>query len=278
MFDTNQQNCPLAEQAACFVYDEMNGENKIAFETHLQSCAACAEEIAGFAAVRASIADWRSLEFDTLSTPAVKIDFARSNQPQTAKTASFKESSWLDELRGIFTLSPAFFATVALLFLTAVCAGLIVYNYGGGQQIADAGNAENNRQTNVLAAANANQAIESNDANNKNEKRFAADNSPVLNTADDKNVAPQTARGKSSEREVVKATNAARPKAKNRTDARKNYASPTIRKTFDSSASVARNDAPVKKRIVPKLSNIDDDDADDASLRLTDLLDEAGGK
>jgi len=276
MFDTKQQNCAFAGQTGDFIYGELNAESKIAFEAHAQNCAGCAEEIAGFGAVRASIADWRSLEFDLLPTPTFKIGYEQNNQSQTAAAVSAKTESWLDGLSKIFTQSPAF-ASVAMLFLAAICAGLIAYNFGGGQQTADVANHENRPQTNASTDEKSiNQAAVSESDVDKNEQQVAAEKSPELNKADDKNTSPQNARKNITARAIVKISNGASD-AKKETNARRNYNSPTNRKVSDSNTIVAQNNLPTNKRSVPKLSSIEDDE-DEASLRLTDLLDDAGGK
>lgn len=267
MFDTKNHNCAFAEQTVAFLYGELETENRTAFDAHLQICAACADELQSFGAVRASINDWCALEFDSLSTPVV--EFASQKRIQNIVAVSLKSESWRDGLRKIFSPAPAFAFAAALLLVT-VCAGLIVYNFGGGNQIADKQNREDSPLMNSSASEkNTNQTPEiASEAN----KKFAVE--PVIESSEaNKKPSPQN----TTERGIIKISNDARLAASKESVAQKTFKPANNRKSFDSTATVAQNVSPVKRRTAPKLSSIEDEE-DEAVLRLSDLLDDAGGK
>lgn len=265
MFDIKNQNCAFAEQTVSFLYGELEAENHAAFETHVQNCAPCAEELHAFGSVRNSIHNWRAREFDSLEIPKIEIQYEPKNQPQKIAPVSTKNSPWLDGFRQIFSTAPSFAFAAALLF-TAACVGLIAYNFSGRQQIADINSPQIHTPT---SETNTNRAPEFSNETNKNEKQFAAAKPSDANAVNNKNTAPQIVK----ERRAVKISDG----AKKETVAQKTYNSPTNHRILDANTTVAQNNLPFKQRNVPRLSSIEDDD-DDASLRLTDLLDDAGGK
>lgn len=273
MFDHKNQNCAFAEQTISFLYDELEIENRRAFDAHLQTCRACADELNGFGAVRAFVADWRALEFDSLAAPKIEINFETNIRPQKSAPAATEKQSWLDGLRKIFSLSPAF-AYAAALILTAVCVGLIAYNFGSRQQIATVENEGKAARANASTAQeNTNRAIASANDFNENEKQLADEKPLESNLVKDKYDSPQNVK----ERRSIKISNAARV-AKSETIAQKINRAPANRKASYSNAAVAQNDLRTnERRAAPKLSGIEDDD-EDSTLRLSDLLGDAGGK
>ncbi len=68
-------NCEFAAETLDFLYGEMNGERKNAFQTHLHNCSDCADEIEDFSGIRFSIQDWKAAEFDNLATPKILIPY-----------------------------------------------------------------------------------------------------------------------------------------------------------------------------------------------------------
>lgn len=285
MFDSQLKNCAFAEQAVAFLYGELEAENKTTFSSHLQNCATCREELAGFGAVRSSIFDWRTQEFNLLENPSIVIETERKTQNQNAAVQSSQTVSWLDEIRRIFTLSPAFTAVAALLLFT-VCAGLIAYNFSGERQIAEVKNKRAEERTNVSAGEK--NVIEQPDFENnggKAEKQSVAVSSPepdivdnnADNNVDNKNAAPVNAGESDAKRKILKVADEERAVVKKELTARKIRRSPDNSKIARSNSDIARYDAPASARRVPKLSNIEDED-EETSLRLTDLLGDAGGK
>jgi hypothetical protein len=72
------------------------------FETHLNSCAACADEFAGFNMARTSIIEWRNEEFLSLQTPLIEIPYEKPRELYNAETDSKVSRDWLAELRRVF--------------------------------------------------------------------------------------------------------------------------------------------------------------------------------
>jgi hypothetical protein len=68
-------NCEFAPEIIDFLYGELNGESKNAFQTHLRNCSECAGEIEDFSDIRFSIRDWKAAEFDNLATPKIEIPY-----------------------------------------------------------------------------------------------------------------------------------------------------------------------------------------------------------
>ncbi|HSS21097.1 MAG TPA: zf-HC2 domain-containing protein [Pyrinomonadaceae bacterium] len=114
MKDINAPNCGREGDLISFLYGELSEAEAPAFARHLQQCASCSTELAGFQSVRESVVSWRneSLSYDSL-------------QPSTAVVVERKPSA-LAALREFFTLSPMWlkgavaFATIALCLLAGL--------------------------------------------------------------------------------------------------------------------------------------------------------------
>lgn len=278
MFDHKSQNCAFAEAFVSFLYDELDGESRASFEAHAQSCSSCADELASFGAVRASILDWRALEFEPLETPPIKFRFERKNQSPSSATISPVNQSWLDGLRKIFAPYPAF-ASVAALLLVTICGALILYNFGGARQIAEIKSYENSASTSISTTSENLKRVPSFENNiEKDVKESIAENPSETKFSNKENDAPQNSRENIGEPRNVKISDGARV-SKKETLSPKTYDLPNRRRAFDTNlTATARSISPVKRRQIPKLSNIEDDEEEQATLHLTDLLDEASGK
>ena len=105
----NSPACERASDLIAFLYNEANENEKRDFQSHLQQCSNCREEVAAFAGVRESITAWR--------------DEALSGF--VATTVASKKSA-LAALRQFFDLSPLWlkgataFAVVAFCVLAAL--------------------------------------------------------------------------------------------------------------------------------------------------------------
>lgn len=274
MFDNVNNNCAFGEQIAAVLYGELEAENKPAFDAHLQTCARCADELKSFAAVRAAVADWRALEFDSLHTPKFEIEFAPRFSTQNIHAILPQNESRLDRLRKFFAFSPTFAVAASLLFI-AICAGLIAYNFAGGNQIAGLENQSNSAQENKAATTkDTNKIPTSGSETIEREKEFAAQVSPEPTATAGKNNPSHDAREPVAPSRIIKISNVA---SKQSFAARKVYNSTANRRSFNSNSTVAVNDSNVKTRRAPKLSSIEEED-EDATLRLTDLLDDGSGK
>lgn len=129
MLDNNNHKnstCAFAEQTVSYLYGEADAKEKTVFETHLNSCVSCAEEFAGFSAVHSSITEWRNEEFLSLEIPSTEIPYEKTREFYNAETDSKVSRSWLEELRKLFTLSPALTASASFAVI-AVCVGIIFF-------------------------------------------------------------------------------------------------------------------------------------------------------
>lgn len=119
-------NCEFAAESLDFLYGEMNGERKNAFQTHLGNCSDCADEIEDFSGIRFSIRDWKAAEFDNLATPAILIPY---ETPALKTVETEKSVSWFASIRNYLTFSPVLSGAMAvLIFAVLVGFGIFVLN------------------------------------------------------------------------------------------------------------------------------------------------------
>ena len=141
MTNNNHKNsdCGYAEQLVSYLYDEAGAAESAAFEAHLKSCAACADEMKAFSGVQFSISDWKANEFDALAAPIIEIPYERAEK--TVEVAGIKES-WLSGLRNLFSLNRTLSLATASLAVLAVCVGIVLFalNARKGNDLADSGN------------------------------------------------------------------------------------------------------------------------------------------
>ncbi len=127
MFDETNYNspCSFAEEIVEYIYDEMNGETKVKFETHLAKCNSCADELTGFGIVRSQVSDWKLKEFSPMTTPTVKLPIV-----QTVENTQVKRR-WFESFRNLVMLSPAWMTQTAAFATLAICFGLayLAFNY-----------------------------------------------------------------------------------------------------------------------------------------------------
>ncbi len=282
MFDTNKENspCAFAEQLVSFLYEETDGRD--AFQAHLKTCAACADELAAFGSVRASISDWRALEFSALPTPKIEIPHALEQQAKGISVkfspSSVPAKSWIDRLRETFAFSPAL---TAALFFVIVCAGMfaLVHNFSGGAQIAQIGD-KNNLPTNAtMNTARNNSDLAFNADAKQNVKQNTKDNTVSSGNLEIKETTPQNSQAAAANQPTAKVSKAsARTTSNVKTPAPKKAIAPFAGISNVSNSEVAQVKSMAKTSKLPKLNNIEDDDEDDDMLLLADLVDEAGGK
>jgi hypothetical protein len=130
MFDETNYNspCSFAEEIVEYIYDEMNGEAKAKFETHLAKCNSCADELTGFGVVRSQVSDWKLKEFSSLANPMIELPIV---QP-VANTRVLRR--WFEDLRNLVMLSPAFGSSAAFAVL-AICLGIGYFAVSSNKQI-----------------------------------------------------------------------------------------------------------------------------------------------
>lgn len=125
MLDNNHKSkdCDWGEALVEYLYGEAAEKESAAFEAHLESCAACTQEMEAFSGVHFAISDWKSKEFDTIQTPAIEIPYEKAER-QT-EVSSVKES-WLPAfIRDLFSLSPRGWTLATASFaVLVICAGV----------------------------------------------------------------------------------------------------------------------------------------------------------
>ena len=104
-------NCEFAPEIVDLVYGEMGNERKNVFDRHLNDCSNCADELKDFSGIRFSIRDWKTSEFDKLSTPEIKIPYQTT---PVNIVENEKPASWFDAVRSYLTLSPLMSGAMAV--------------------------------------------------------------------------------------------------------------------------------------------------------------------
>jgi hypothetical protein len=135
-------NCEFALEIVDFLYGELVGERKKAFQNHLNNCSECAGEIEDFSGIRFSIQDWKAFEFDNLITPQIEIPY----EITAVKTVETKKVTWFDSIRNYFIFTPVFSGAAAvLIFAVLVAAGIFFLNKNNGNDLV----AETNQKPNL---------------------------------------------------------------------------------------------------------------------------------
>jgi hypothetical protein len=86
MMNNNHKNtgCGFTEELISYLYGESSASEKATFETHLQNCSICTDELQAFSGVHFSINDWKEKDFDALETPVIEIPGNRDSLPDRA--------------------------------------------------------------------------------------------------------------------------------------------------------------------------------------------------
>lgn len=252
----NTQNsiCDCAEELVSYLYDEMSGTDKLRFEKHLKTCSSCQDELAGFSLTRTSIQEWHKEDFLPLQSPSIEI-----NYPQKIETIS---RSWFASIRDFFTLSPAWMTASTAFAALAICAVLLAVVVSSLRDDRTVARQNEKGNTNIVSSpTNGNQNQNSNVSNANQNKQKPANLSepPVL--------------------EKVQKPSRTNP------EPTKISVQPTITKQENSSVKTV---LPTKqkdlKEKLPKNNKKEkapsflDDDEEEDSLTLTDLLEQIGAR
>lgn len=245
-------NCNYAEQIVSFLYGEIDDAGKRHFETHLQNCSSCAEELSDFSAVRSSVSEWRAAEFENLSTPVFILP------GKTAETAS---SSWLRSIRGFFAFHTVGLSAAAMTAIL-VTLGLFwfFYNPSLSNEIAE------NRSVQVTFGASAANPTESQTAQSAEtlEKDVAEISKNPAEAGNFKSILP--------DKKTVPVKNSVQ-KSSNETPVLKiKKSTPAIKSEKNVEKSHPKA---VKNNSLPALAV---DEYEDNSLRLSDILEEVSMK
>ena len=256
MSNNHKNSCQFAEQIVSYLYDEFEATEKIKFEAHLKDCRTCADEFAGFGFVRSSVLEWRDADFSKLAAPSFVIPTIEKEN--FAPAVSTESHSWVDEIRRMFSFSPALAATALAVTIVGFGIAFFAFNFSGSNEIAERPNDKELVRATVSPTVEITRKPEEKVADKSPEKSsppsFVINNSPE-ETKRVKPIEPEKA--------VVKVS-AIAPKnsANNSADA--------PRESSDKKPS------PIKKQRVPNLNELGEDE--DESIRLADLFNELDTK
>jgi hypothetical protein len=261
MLNNKHQNssCRFAEEIVSYIYGESSASEKIDFETHLQNCASCADELADFAFVRSSISEWRAEEFLQMETPAIAIPLMKTADSVETTQVSTEKRPWFAALVEMFSLSPMRATAAAAFAVLAICAGIAIwaFNFSDEKVIVDKGNL--NISPSPTVPANKNNDIAQKDGTSSKDK-----DSTKKQSENDK----QTTESNTSDEKVVQIKDSVNKKGQSNSP--KTDANVPNRKLNDNKNSDKQNKETDKS--LPDLSPMTDDE--DETLRLTDLFDE----
>jgi len=259
MSNNNHKNssCAFAEQIVSYLYDEFERDEKIKFEAHLADCSFCADEYAGFGFVRSSVLEWRNEDFSKLATPTFDIPAVKNQK--SLPGVSTESRSWLGDFRKMFSFNPAL--AMAGLAVLVVCAGITLFalNFSGNNEVAEKGIEKNAVKTPVSPTV---EILKKLDEKNGGDKEVEKSAPPASETV---NFSPQ----KERERQIVPVKSVVKVSG-NAPKNSSNNPAVNLKETSD------RKTPPVRKRQVPNLNDLDDDD--DETIRLADLFDELDTK
>jgi hypothetical protein len=244
-------NCEFAPEIIDFLYGELSGERKNAFNLHLRNCADCADEIEDFSDVRFSIQDWKAAEFDGLATPKIHIPY------ETVKTVETQKVSWFDSLRNYLTFSPVLSGAMAvLIFAVLVAAGIFFLNKNTGEDLV----AGSNQKPNAAPSVKPQSSVK--------DKTETDEKTPEIADIPEQAIDDKILDEKQRNVESVPA------RVKNNSNA-KQKTSPVKTVEKKSSSADLKNDTKnaktVPNRNRPRLNELPEEDEDN-SLRLADLF------
>ncbi len=251
----NQQNlsCEFTEEIISYLYDELNSTDKLRFESHLVNCGFCPAEISSFGVVRASIIEWKKVEFDVLSTPIIEIPAL-----QPARQIVSVSRPWYAKIRDLFSLSPAWMTATTAVAVVVICVGLGFVLISSLRNTTDFAQ-ENNKVKPVPSPTTEIKPVDTTSSSNSSQSNPNLTKSPTSSSSNVDSPKPTTAPApvKITERQIVKPQNS---------NVKKNVA-PTVDKS-----NKVTNKSPRKAR---NPSLVGDEDEED-SLRLSDIFDEIG--
>ena len=116
-------DCPENEALVAYIYEECEAPERAQVERHLQTCAACAEELDGFAALRGTLRQW--------APPDARLGFrvVADGDAADAAGAQSLRGWWLGALRPAWGVALA--ATVVVVAGAAIASVEVRYGDGG---------------------------------------------------------------------------------------------------------------------------------------------------
>ena len=276
MLDNNNQKnstCAFAEQIVSYLYGEANAKEKTVFETHLNSCAACTEEFAGFNSVHSTIIEWRNEEFLSLETPSIEIPYEKPRDFFYPETDTKVSGNWLAEIRRVFSFSPALTAS-ATFAIVIICLGIIFFANKSSND-GDVANV-NSKNTEQLASSpkSGDENFRSNAPNVTSEKTTDV-------AASEKETKPLIAAAENNKRKTIPNSITTQKDLNIKvSDVSRNSVKSQNREITSSKIKPSNNE--IKKPMfaqtgkLPTLNNVEEDE--DKSLRLAELFEDGDAK
>jgi hypothetical protein len=268
MLDTKNYNssCQFAEEIVSFLYGEMTEKTKQDFESHLPQCNSCNEELSAFGVVRSSISDWKEKEFSTLSMPEIVLPI--EEKQKTFGLVETQNRSWFAAIREIFTLSPAWMTATTACAALLICIGLVFV----------AVSSRNNSGGDIVAGKDKNITTPTPPVKTEN-TNSSPTNSVSDNQSKDKSTQPTEPPKELAEIKPVREVNKPVPADDVKTVQPKAKVIPAtttnVKKNDSTKVETNRNNKVKKDNNLP---NLQDDDEEDDSPRLSDLFDEIGAE
>jgi anti-sigma factor RsiW len=246
----NNSSCSFAEEIIEHLYGESEAKEKSEFDAHVKSCSSCANELAAFGFVRASVLEWRDADFSTLELPDFNVP---AEEISTVGTTG-RRRDWFAEIKKLFVFQPAL-VTAALAFLF-VCVGLALF-------------ALNFSKVDDLAEIDRND-VQKTAASPTVEKVVLP---PAVNSTE----TPSETNDKTPAPEFVRQPPPAPVKAAIKVSNRAEDASTPVRENRENKDTKIRDKkSPPKKPQIPVLTDIDE--VEDKTIRLADLFEEIGAE
>ena len=116
-------DCPENEALVAYIYEECEAPERVQVERHLQTCAACAAELDGFAALRGTLREW--------APPDARLGFRVVADGDAADAAGAQplRGWWLGALRPAWGVALA--ATAVVVAGAAIASFELRYGDGG---------------------------------------------------------------------------------------------------------------------------------------------------
>ncbi|HLM59354.1 MAG TPA: hypothetical protein VK308_00995 [Pyrinomonadaceae bacterium] len=246
----NNSSCAFADDIVEYFYGESEVKEKSKFDAHLESCSSCADELAAFGFVRASVLEWRDADFSTLELPNFNVAVEELSTVETTG----QRRDWFAEIKKLFVFQPAL-ATAALAFLVA-CAGFALFalNFSKMENVAEIDRYDAQK----LGASPTIEKVVLPPAVNSPEK-------------------PPEIKDKTMTPEFVRQPAAAPVKSAIKVSNRAEEASSPVRENRENKDTRIRDKkSSPKKTQIPDSTDIDEDE--DKTIRLADLFEEIGAE
>ncbi len=114
--DVKIECCSSSVNLVSYLYDEMNPDDRAAFETHLAGCGGCTDEFADLSFARLDVYEWHRDEFAGMETPRIVIPYADTEA----------SVSWLDGFRTFFASHGRLAVSGAFALIAVVFAAMFV--------------------------------------------------------------------------------------------------------------------------------------------------------